>query len=674
MTRKTFLAFAMLCAAGCAVASAVTITWDQWPYGVRYIGSYSKWWMSPDGSHITVPAFNPDDSIWDFTNLGGSQVNRNAESWIMTKQSAQGTPPAQATFAEKQVQGGQTSWGYEHMDTTGGVQHMWLYGFYTQSTQINFDAPYQQVYRFPMQLGDNWNCTWTWNYMGIDLVTETRDNYVVARGRVKVEADTTQYYPCLVMRTYSTTTDELGVINEMRVIHEWVVPDMGRIGGSVAVIQSQTGVTNPNFTDAEHIFRMKEFHSTFDNTPPSFVATTRIPSGYNLGPFGVSSQISDPSGVRQDSLYYRIGGGGWQAAGRDSLRGGTYYFHIPQLAGSDSVRYYLVARDSGNNRGTDPMNAPSAHFAFLARDPADDHFPPEISNVTQYDDTAYAGPFPVSATVFDSCSVDSVMLIYRFNTGAEQTVLPDSMRGSTYYMKIPPASLNTFVRYKVRAVDGSPNRNAAVVPTSGYYSFNVIDGAGPTFSGTTELYDTLYAGPFWIQSQITDVSGIASARLFHKFGSVAWDSTASDSTTGDIWWFHIPRVNSPMSVRYYLSATDNSQTRNVATDPTGAPGSYYVFFCDPSGAVAEPNPTTALPVVRMAGVNPTSVSLVVPRRERVVAKLYSALGSEVATLGSGTLTAGTHTYRLPPQLANGSYVLRLELPEGQTSHGFVISR
>jgi hypothetical protein len=674
MIKRLSLFVFVLCALGLSAAPGQTITWDQWPYGARYIGGYSKWWMSPDGSHITVPAFNPDDSIWDLTSLGGAGVNRNAESWIMTKQSAQGTPPSQCTFAEKQVQGGQTSWGYEHMDTTGGTQYMWLYGFYTQGTQIDYDAPYQQVYRFPMQLGDNWNCTWTWNYLGVDLVTETRDNYVVARGRVKVQADTANYYPCLVIRTYSTSTDELGVINDMRVVHEWVVPDMGLVGGSVATIQSQNGVTNPNFTDAEHVFRMKEFHSPFDNVPPSFAATTRVPSGYNLGPFAISSSISDPSGVKKDSLYYRVGSGGWQAAGHDSIRSGSYHFHIPALGATDSVRYYLAASDSANNRGTDPVSAPSASFAFYARNPADDHFPPAISNVTIYGDTAFAGPFPVAATVVDSCSVDSVQLIYRFNTGTEQTVLPDSVRGSVYYLTIPSASLNTFVRYKVRAVDGSPNHNAATDPASGYYSFNVVDGTGPTFAGTTELYDTLYAGPFSVQSEITDVSGVASAQLFYKFGSVAWDSLPSDSTAGSTWWFHIPRVTSPMSVRYYLKAVDNSQSHNAATDPAGAPGSYYVFFCDPSGAVAESHPTGLAPVLRLAGVNPTGLLLELPRSGQALARLYDALGREVAVLHAGEMAAGSHRLILPERLSSGSYVVQVDWQGQRASRGFIISR
>jgi hypothetical protein len=533
--RTLFLDGVLIIAAGLLSAADVTITWDQWPYGVRNIGAYSKWWMSPDGSSITVPAFNADDTIWDMTDVGGGTVSRDAQSWVMNKSSAQGTPPSYCTFAEKQIQGGQTSWGYEGMDTTGTQQYMWLYGFYAQGSQITYDSPYQQVYQFPMQVGDQWQTTWSWDYLGADYVYENRDNYVVAQGWVKVQADTSQYYPCLVIRTYSTSTDDLGYINEIRVIHEWVVPDMGRVGGSVCTIQSINGVTSPSFTTAEHIFRMKEFHSIFDNTPPAFSGTTQIPSGYNLG------------------------------------------------------------------------------------------------------------PFVVSASVVDSCSVDSVLIVYRLNTGADQTVAADSFHGSEYYMTIPAAAMNTFIRYKVRAVDGSPNHNAAMDPASGYYSFNVID-----------------------------VSGVASASVFFKYGSAAWDSLAADSSSGAPWFFHLPHVGSPMSIRYYLKATDNSQSHNVATDPANAPSSYYVFFCN--AAVEEAGAGARPAVLRVASVNPAEVSFNLPASGRLTVVIYDIKGSAVATLNSGSQTAGEHRFAIPYSLANGTYVLRAALDDQEFRRSFVVSR
>ncbi|MEO0108677.1 MAG: hypothetical protein ABIK62_05835 [candidate division WOR-3 bacterium] len=668
MLKRILVLVSATVSAGLAID--VTITWNQWPYGVRCIGDSFVWAMSPDGSHVTVPAFNPDDTLWDMVNVGGSALTRVAKSLIRPKSEAQGTPPTIATYAEKQIFSGQTSWGYEHMDTSGSTQYMWLYGFYAQGTQVNYDSPYQQVYRFPMRLGDNWQCNWTWNYMGMDEVSESRNNYVVAQGWVRVPADTLNWYPCCVIRTYSTTVDELGAINESRIIHEWVVPDAGRVGGSVVTIQSQNHETSPEFTDAEHVFRMKAYHSVFDNTPPSFANTTRLPSGYNLGPFVVASQISDPNGVSRDSLYFRIGSGSWQAVGHDSAQGGTYWFHIPALSGADSVRYYLVASDNSpaRNRGTDPNGAPGNFFVFFARDPADDHNPPVITGTTQWTDTAFAGPFVVSANIVDSCAVDTVYLLYRFNAGSEIIAVPDSIRGSNYFLTIPEAGVNTFIRYRIRAVDGSPNHNVGYDPRTGNYSFNVVDASGPSFAQTTVWNDTTFGGPFPVRSRITDISGVQRALICFKLGSANWDSLPADSTRDSSYFMHIPSVVTPMSVRYFIKAIDNSQRHNAATDPTNAPNAYYEFYCDPLPAIEESEALSCALSARLASINPELLTFTLPSTGLVLIQVYDAKGSRCLSY-SRSLPAGIHRCALP-RLSNGSYVLEVRAPDGRVSQSF----
>jgi hypothetical protein len=672
-----------------ALAVDITITWDQWPYGVRCIGDYSKWLMSPDAGHVTVPSFNADDTIWDLVDLGGSAVNRNAESDIRPKSEAEGSPPSYCTYAEKQIFNGQRSWGYEHMDTSGSTQDMWLYGFYTGGTQVDYDSPYQRVYEFPMHYADHWQANWTWNYQGMDLVTESRDNYVVAEGWVRVPADSFHYYPCLVIRTYSHTYDELGVLDDTRIIHEWDVPDMGAVGGAVATIQSQRDETNPDFTDAEHVFKMKLFHSIFDNQPPTFAQTTRVPSGYNLGPFFVSSHITDANAVRKDSLYYRIGAGLWQVAGHDSTRNDNYYFHIPLLAGSDTVLYYLAASDTApaRNRGTDPEGAPGGFYQFYARDPADDHYPPVITGTTRWTDTSFTGPFAVTANVVDSCFVDSVLVLYRINAGSEQAVIYDSVQGSNYYLTIPSAGLNSFIRYKIRAVDGSPNHNAALDPGSGYYSFNVVDATGPDFANTTVWPDTGFPGPFPVQSRVTDVSGVLRVQVVFKYGSSVWDSLPSDSTRDSVYHCHLPVATSPMSVRYYLKAADNSQRHNVATDPANAPSECYEFFCDPQGGIADEPIMPAGFAVNLMSINPGVVALDLPGKigtppvfaAKTVASLFSASvydmkGSRVAEIISGSCRPGRLTLAIPTDLPAGSYVLDIVYGGQHYRRGFVIAR
>jgi hypothetical protein len=674
MSKRVLLGILLL--ATTALQAAVTITWDQWPYGPRYIGGYTKWWMSATSGSVTVPAFNSDDSIWDLVSLGGSSANLTAESDIKPKDSAQGTPPSIATYSEKQIFNGSTSWGYEGMDTTGGTQYMWLYGIYTQGMQVDYASPYDQVYQFPMQLGSSWTSEWSWMFEGFDSVLETRNNQVVAQGRVRVPGDTLNWYPCVVIQTYSTSYDEYSQINESRIIHEWDVPDMGQVGGSVATIESQNFETDPGFTNACQVFKQKEFHSVFDHQPPVFANTTVIPSGYNLGPFHVSSHITDQNSVVKDSIYYQIGSTAWVAAGQDSMRNNTYSFHIPLLSGSDTVRYYLCASDnsSAHNRGTDPSGAPGNLYRFYARDPADDHFPPQITGTTQVNDTPFTGPFAISTNVTDSCSVDSVYMLYRVNSGAETPVQPDSVRGSLYYLTIPPAGMNSFIRYKIRAVDGSPNHNGGFDPTSGYYSFNVVDAQGPSFDSTTQWPDTIWPGPFLVQSQVTDVSGVQWGRIFFKLGSANWDSLASDSSSGNQWSFHIPMVTSPMSVRYYVEAADNSQRHNVATDPVGAPSTYYSFFDDPNLGIASPDGLARFWRLGLAAVNPRDVELTLPVAGNLRIAVFDAKGSLVRILASGMTDARAWTFTLPDNLSAGTYLMEIQTQGKRLVRNFTVVR
>jgi len=652
-----------------SLSFSLTINWREWPYGQEYIGSYFRWWYNGANNPVPCPAFSEFDTLWDFAT---GSTRATAESRIRPRSEAPGSPPGQTSYAERVVDHNGTSWLYEHKDTIGAAPGMWIYGFYAGGTQYNYNSPYHKVYQFPMSLGTNWQSNWTWDYSGLRIYEE-RDNTVVAEGWVRVPADTTRFYPCLVIRTYLHTYDEMGIIDERRIIHEWVVPNRGQVGGSVVTIMSLNGETNPRFTTAEYFYRQKEFYSPIDMQPPNFANTTVIPTGYSFGPWKVSSIITDVNGIRSDSLYYRIGNQSWQALPHDSLRGDIYHFHIPQISSPETVRYYLVATDNSNqrNRGTEPQNAPSNHYKFYAMDPANDHRPPQITQTTIWTDTIFPGPYLVSTNVTDSSYVDSVVLYYRFGSGTEQRVLPDSEIGTRYFLTIPSATPGTFIRYRIRAVDGSPNRNSAYDPQSGYYSFLVLDGVPPNFSGTTVWPDTTYPGPFPVSSTITDYSGINRALIFFRLGIVDWDSLPSDSIRGDLYHFHIPRVLQPTLIRYYLKAYDNSTRRNVGTDPQGAPGNFYSFFCDPQVGVKEVPKQTPISILSIR-LNPPVISFDLTREGRIEVKIFNLLGNELFQFRK-FLKSGN--YRIPiPELPSGVYILSINLAEREIRRQLILIR
>lgn len=652
-------------------AFPLTITWREWPYGVEYIGTWFRWWYNGPNNPVPCPSFNPLDTIWDFAY---GPVHATAESRIRPRGEAPGSPPAPTAYAERITDHNGISWIYERKDTTGTTQSMWVYGFHTGGRQHNYNPPYNEAYRFPMTYGTNWTSEWTWDYMGIRIYEE-RDKTVVARGWVRVPTDTSRYYPCLVIRTYLRTYDETGIIDVNRIIYEWVVPNRGRVGGPVVAIVSRDDETNPGFTIADYFYRQREFYSSVDMEPPTFANTTIIPSGYNFGPFRVSSTITDAAGIFRDSIYYKIGNQPWQSRTRDSVRGNIHYFHIPQVSAPDTIRYYLSAIDNSpqRNRGTDPLNSPTNHYKFYASDPANDHRPPRITGTTIWTDTIFQGPFIVSADVTDSSYVDSVALYYRFGVHPEIRVLPDSQVGTRYFTTIPQANPGTYIRYRIRAVDGSPNRNSTYDPPTGHYSFLVLDGVPPNFSGTTIWPDTTYPGPFYVGSTITDFSGIHRAFIFFRLGTAAWDSLAPDSVRGNNYHFHIPRVSAPTLIRYYLKAYDNSPRRNMGTDPQGAPGNLYSFFCDPPQVGLKEISSQTPCQLFISSLNPKTLTYRLKEKTKVSINIYNLLGNKVLNLSLGMQSPNDYKILLP-QLPSGIYLLIIRFADTELRRNFIVVR
>lgn len=82
--------------------------------------------------------------------------------------------------------------------------------------------------------------------------------------------------------------------------------------------------------------------------PPNIVLNNPYPSGivYNLGPFVISTDVTDASGVDSVLLIYTINGGFTDTLYMNYMGGNTYQDTIPVLNDSDNVCYYIYAVDS----------------------------------------------------------------------------------------------------------------------------------------------------------------------------------------------------------------------------------------------------------------------------------------------------------------------------------------
>jgi hypothetical protein len=122
------------------------------------------------------------------------------------------------------IPGQEELYSYENATPAG----LFWQGFYTSILGLAIVAKYQpeaEVYRFPMQIGTSWSTAYQYQYsIGITVVVnETHFSEVVAEGKVKVPG-ISYWMPCLVLRTYHTYSDSLGMSDNYW-LYEWVVPN-----------------------------------------------------------------------------------------------------------------------------------------------------------------------------------------------------------------------------------------------------------------------------------------------------------------------------------------------------------------------------------------------------------------------------------------------------------------
>jgi len=650
------------------LSAQLIITSDEWPYGSDCIGNKWEWYRGENGTWGGyVP--NPQDSTWDFT---AGPNTATASSEIRPINESQGSPPGAATYAEKQIMGGELSWGWENKILSA----MYLYGFYASGIDIYYNPPYRRPYTFAMMVGTSWNDYYNWDYSGI-TVYDTVQSEIINQGYIILPEGGP--YPCLVMRYYSSSYGEfmgVPVIDEDYIIYEWLASGVG----SCVTVQSQSKESNPYFTSYKDFFRLynKIINET---TPPEFSNTTIIGNGYNPGPYIVKSTITDASGIATDSLYYRFGSvGGYTPVTHDSVNGNTYYFTMPAVGSyPDTVFYYLSATDMAptHNRATDPPNAPNdSVFSFIVKDPANDHYPPQFFNTTQWPDTSYTGPYPVSSTIIDSCGVSEAYLYYRKGgSGAYSLAVTDSIIDDNYYFTIPYiVTPPEFIEYYLEAVDASPNYNTGYDPPGApatVFSFNVEDYEGPVITNTRVWPDTGFAGPFVVWSDIYDNSGISESYIYYKIQTAPWDSAACDSISNDTtYFFTIPEITPPKVIRYYIKAYDNSTNHNVSTDPPGAPSVVYQFIANPPG-IGETTMTIIpkkayLLVSPNPSVNRFLVQLGLPDKEYISLTIYNITGAKVKNILQQSMDKGNYIYEWnckderENSVSNGTYFVLMK--------------
>jgi len=663
------------------VRAQVEIDSNNWPYGMEWVGNRWEWYLLTNQSVGHIDFFN---GPWDFSGYTGGDV---AWSEIRPIGEATGDPPPLSNYAEKGfLPGTGLQWVYAHKVDNG----VWMDGGHAAGVQFIYEnadpPPSNWLYKFPLNTITSWTSSFDYDVMGFTRVNHNHSAMVVAEGEVTVPQGGP--YQALVIQRTQSIHCAMGFIDEDRIVYEWVVPNLG----SVATIQSQNKETNPNFTVADMVYVLKSALLN-EQEPPQIANTTIWGNVYYQGPYLVSSEITDASGIARDSLYYNIGGAGWASVSHDSVVGATYYFTIPGVTPGATypvtINYYISAVDGSvnSNRATDPAGAPGTFHSFDVLDPALDHTSPQITATTQWADTGFAGPYFIETTVIDSSHVGDVFLWYKIGGAGWSISLSDSVSalllGGTYYFHIPSVIPPAEILYYIEATDASPNANMGHDPPGApdtTYSFMAQDVLGPEITETTNWGDIPHTGfgPFPVRSHIVDMSGIEVAYMFYKLHAAPWESTLVDSVIDDWHWFTIPAIQAGV-IRYYLKAVDASPLNNVSFDPPDAPDVLYQFI--PTGIeeiagigefslICEPNPFSRELTIRWSVPNKLLnqyVSLRIYDISGRPVRTFDLLADQYQVIWDGRDDRGN-------ELSSGIYFSRLESGDKKMLRKIILMR
>ncbi len=186
--------------------------------------------------------------------------------------------------------------------------------------------------------------------------------------------------------------------------------------------------------------------------------------------------------------------------------------------------------------------------------------------------------------VSDLSGVLYVNLSLSVNTGPWSNHTMSNLTDTLYESYLGGFTAGDHITYYIVAADASPNRNIGVDDNDGsYYSFDVgsNDWIGPGIAAI--VHRPLQPTPsdtVIINATITDLSGIHSATLYYRIDGGSWLGVSMARVTQNTYQASLEHLPDNALVEYFITATDNSLNRNVATSDNG--GTFYSFRVESS--------------------------------------------------------------------------------------------
>jgi hypothetical protein len=277
-----------------------------------------------------------------------------------------------------------------------------------------------------------------------------------------------------------------------------------------------------------------------------------------VGPYAVTANVTDPSGLQSVTLRYRLNGGAYIPV---AMTGGpNFTADIPGQPFVTTVDYYVTAVDNSANHNT----ATSATFSFQVIDAS----APVIVHTPLTDTANVPGPHVVGATITDNVAVNATVA-YRVNGGAWTNV--PMTGGPAFTANIPGQPIGSVIDYHITAVDTSPAGNTTATPD---YTFTILNPAALAYcqdfeSGTLADWTAvqLGVGNVWTSGSYTGqgytayVQYSSSTQEDHSgLLSPTFDCSAQSTVQLDFWQYLRMGYSGYWSDAYLRGSTDGGAT------------------------------------------------------------------------------------------------------------------
>jgi len=201
--------------------------------------------------------------------------------------------------------------------------------------------------------------------------------------------------------------------------------------------------------------------------------TPIVGSQFSAGPFAISANISDASGIDSAIMHFRINSGPWQLRKMPLISGILYRDTLAPLDG-DTVDYYLEAVDNSPRRFRRAIPDTAAYWRFIASGKPDVTWPNSSAQCDVFLGALFElGPFNIGVKAEDGSGIDTVFLYYRVNSGAFDSVgmVRNTVAGAfcNWIGTVPAVSDSDTVAYYVKAIDASSRNNFRIDPDSGQF-------------------------------------------------------------------------------------------------------------------------------------------------------------------------------------------------------------